>query len=383
MGHPLPASPDAAFVLLVLSRIPGLGSARINAIASSLGCTPCLFEAAASDFMKVPGIGKQLAEEIACFLQNRAKRGAAEAAAREQFEKIEQFRAQLITIIDPRYPSLLREIYDPPSCLFVRGTLPCPEPPAVAVVGTRNASTYGRQAASELSEALAAKGIQIVSGLAYGIDSAAHEATIRAGGRTIAVLAGGVDNIYTDPRGRLWPKIVEQGALLSEEWFGSEPLPGRFPKRNRIISGMALGTLVVESDLKGGALITASCALEQNREVFAVPGSIYSRKSSGTNRLIQTGQAKAILAAEDITEELQLPSETPTRNRTEKAFSPEPMLSAEEKTLISAMDDEPVHLDRLAEKTGLDIATLLVLLFELEMKKAVIQMPGQFFRKIR
>ncbi|NTW94324.1 MAG: DNA-protecting protein DprA, partial [Chlorobiaceae bacterium] len=298
----LPAGREAAFLMLVLSRIPGLGPARINAIISRFGGSPDLLRAGADDFQRITGIGEQLSGEIAGFLRQPEKRRAAEQEAIGQFEALERCNARLVTILDPGYPSLLKEIYDPPPVLFIRGSLPNPEQPSIAVVGTRKASAYGKQASMEISGELALRGVLVVSGLAYGIDSAAHEAALRAGGKTVAVLAGGVDDIYTDPRGRLWPKIIEQGALVSEEWFGSEMLPAKFPKRNRIISGMTQGTLVVESDLKGGALITASYALEQNREVFAVPGSIYSGNSRGTNRLIQTGQAKAVLSVDDILE---------------------------------------------------------------------------------
>lgn len=371
---------ETGFFLLLLSCIPGLGPTRINAIVKNLGCSPELLHATTEDFLKVPGIGERLAGEIARFLGNRKRRAAAEEAVLAQLEKLSRCKAQLLTITERNYPALLREIYDPPPYLFVRNSFPLPEPPGVAIVGTRNASAYGKRAAAAFSEGLTNRGVQIVSGLAYGIDQAAHEAAIRVAGRTIAVLASGLDNIYTDPRGRIWPKIVEKGAIISEEWFGSEPLPGKFPKRNRIISGMTHGTLVVESDLKGGALITASYALEQNREVFAVPGSIYSEKSRGTNRLIQTGQAKAVVETEDILDELNVACGTvaATSTDTQPAFPP---LDGKEKALLALLSEEPVHLDTLAEQTGHAISELLVLLFELELKKAVVQLPGQFFRK--
>lgn len=378
----LPAGREAAFLMLVLSRIPGLGPARINAIISRFGGSPDLLRAGADDFQRITGIGEQLSGEIAGFLRQPEKRRAAEQEAIGQFEALERCNARLVTILDPGYPSLLKEIYDPPPVLFIRGSLPNPEQPSIAVVGTRKASAYGKQASMEISGELALRGVLVVSGLAYGIDSAAHEAALRAGGKTVAVLAGGVNDIYTDPRGRLWPKIIEQGALVSEEWFGSEMLPAKFPKRNRIISGMTQGTLVVESDLKGGALITASYALEQNREVFAVPGSIYSGNSRGTNRLIQTGQAKAVLSVDDILEELPAPPIDTVKQQQEPAIV-RAELSREENELMRFIGEEPVHLDTLALRSGLDISVLLVLLFELELKKTVRQLPGQFFQKTR
>jgi len=197
------------------------------------------------------------------------------------------------------------------------------------------------------------------------------------------VLAGSVDHVYTDPGGKIWPKIIEQGALISEELFGSELLPGKFPKRNRIISGMSLGTVVVESDLKGGALITASYALEQNREVFAVPGTIYSHNSRGTNRLIQSGQAKMVISTEDVLEELNRPSLNIPGHARAETDTVNVALSKEERDLLAHMDTGPIHIDALALQAGHDISELLVLLFELELKKAVVQLPGQFFGKNR
>lgn len=207
----------------------------------------------------------------------------------------------------------------------------------------------------------------------------AHTASIGSGGKTIAVVATGVDTIYTDPRGKVWPGIVENGAIISEEWIGSNLVPAKFPKRNRIISGITLGTLVVESDRNGGSLITASFALEQNREVFAVPGSIFSHTSRGTNMLIQLGQAKAALCVDDIISEVAPQSSRENIPR-QNPIALDMHLSAEELNVLAIMGKESVHIDTIASKTGLDVSTLLVRLFELEMKRAVIQHPGQFFQ---
>jgi len=276
----------------------------------------------------------------------------------------------------------LKEIYDPPPCLFVRGKLPPAESLSLAVVGTRYASHYGKQVTALLCKGLVNCGITIFSGLAYGIDMAAHTATLEHGGITVAVLASGIETIYTDPKGKLWPKIIEQGAIISEEWIGSELSPGKFPKRNRIISGITSGTIVIESDLKGGSLITAASALEQNREVFAIPGSIFSRTSRGTNKLIQQGQAKAIMDVEDIISELggQAPKSysagiAPAQESRDNHLTPS------EKDIIRCMGSAPMHIDSLATASGLDIPSLLVNLFELELNGTVVQHPGQFFQK--
>ncbi|ABB24620.1 SMF protein [Pelodictyon luteolum DSM 273] len=248
----------------------------------------------------IPGIGGQLSGEIHSFFHRPMGLQQSLDEARRQLEQLHRLGGRMMTILDPDYPPLLREIYDPPACLFIRGTLPPQPQPGLAVVGTRHSSTYGKACAALFSGGLAACGITIYSGLAYGIDMAAHEAALKAGGTTVAVLASGVDTVYTDPKGRLWPKIVERGALISEEWIGSELSAGKFPKRNRIISGITSGTIVIESALKGGSLITASSALEQNREVFAVPGSIFSAHSEGTNMLIQEGRAKPVMKIDDV-----------------------------------------------------------------------------------
>jgi len=285
----------------------------------------------------------------------------------------------MMTILDPLYPPLLREIYDPPICLFIRGTLPPPEAPGLAVVGTRYASQYGKKCADLFCKAFAERGIAVYSGLAYGIDTAAHSATLQHGGQTIAVLAGGVDSAYTDPKGKLWPRIIENGALISEEWIGSELTPAKFPKRNRIISAITSGTLVIESDIKGGSLITARSALEQNREVFAIPGPIFSRGSRGTNSLIAEGAAKAVTCVEELISELG-PEFSLTR-RAATSESPGPAFSPKESALLNAMGDEPIHLDTLAQKSNIDYSELLLLLFDLEMRSAIEQQPGQFFQR--
>jgi len=370
---------DSRILLLTLSQIPGIGPARINAIVSNLGSDISVLDATEGTFQHIPGIGVPLAKEIVSFLGNRQKRLAALEAADEQMLRLERYNAKLLTITDTEYPRLLREIADPPPYLFVRGNLPGNHEPGIAIVGTRRASAYGKQAAAKFSGELALQGFPIVSGLAYGIDMVAHTASIGSGGKTIAVVATGVDTIYTDPRGKVWPGIVENGAIISEEWIGSNLVPAKFPKRNRIISGITLGTLVVESDRNGGSLITASFALEQNREVFAVPGSIFSHTSRGTNMLIQLGQAKAALCVDDIISEVAPQSSRENIPR-QNPIALDMHLSAEELNVLAIMGKESVHIDTIASKTGLDVSTLLVRLFELEMKRAVIQHPGQFFQ---
>ncbi len=369
-------------LLLLLTLIPGIGPARIKAISGYLNDLSDVLQDDVHQLMQVPGIGEPLARQIHHFLHHTEKRQEAERAVLEQMAKLQNCGGHMVTMLDPGYPSLLREIYDPPPCLFVRGKLPQTESPGLAVVGTRQASQYGKECTSLLCRELVKSGFTIFSGLAFGIDMAAHTATLEQEGVTVAVLASGVDSIYTDPHGKLWPKIIERGAIISEEWIGSELTPGKFPKRNRLISGLTLGTIVVESDLKGGALITAATALEQNREVFAVPGSIFSRTSQGTNRLIQQGQAKAVMNADDILYELggRFIKKAVTKLAVEGS-TPSFHLTPEEHTVMRSMGDSLIHIDALAALTAMDVSTLLVHLFELELKSAIEQQPGQFFQK--
>ena len=377
-----PSSVDHRKLLMLLTLIPGIGAARIKAMAHHLDELTDVMYAEVDDLLNIPGIGESLARQIHHFFHHSETIERAEKKVEEQIEKLHLYNGSILTILDPDYPPLLLEIYDPPPCLFIRGQLPKTATAALAVVGTRHASQYGKQATAILCKDLVNSGIAIFSGLAYGIDMAAHLAALEHNGVTVAVLATGVDTIYTDPKGKVWPKIIEQGALVSEEWIGSELSAGKFPKRNRIISGISAGTLVVESDLKGGSLITAAIALEQNREVFAVPGSIFARTSKGTNKLIQQGQAKAVMSVDDIISELSPQCarhypDIPSLHNT----MPEGSLTPTEKAILSAMASDPIHIDALAAASTVDVSSLLVHLFELELKGTVSQQPGQYFLK--
>ncbi len=376
----LPPERGRELLLLILGQLPGVGAARSGAIIARFGDDPGLLEAGPEKWSAVPGLGHSLSTKIAATLHSTSWFTKALDAASEQLERADRLGIHLLTILDQRYPSLLRELYDPPPILFVRGDPSCLTRPSVAVVGTRRATSYGLQAASLFSRDLALSGHAVVSGLAYGIDSEAHRATLDAGGWTAAVLGCGVDIIYTDRRGRIWPKIVERGAIVSEEWIGREPAPENFPKRNRLISGLSAGTVVVESDIKGGSMITASCALEQNREVFAVPGSIFSANSRGTNLLIQRGQAKPVFSAEDILAELpRLPAPSIPDSESAPAGSEAP--DCESAAIIEFLAYGPRHIDLIGQVCGLPLDRLMVLLFELEMKGLISQEPGQIYSK--
>jgi DNA processing protein len=356
--------------LVALSMAPGVGPGRIRAMIARFGSASAALSASRRALAEVPGIGRQTAAAIAAF--------DGHAAVEAQFERAEQAGATLVTAWDPAYPRLLRQIYDPPVFLWVRGRLTDADARAVAIVGTRRATDYGRRAAHEFAAELARRGFTIVSGLAYGIDAAAHRGALEAGGRTLAVLGSGVGRIYPARHARLAREIIMQGALLSEYAVDAAPDAPNFPRRNRVISGLALGTLVAEAFEEGGALITARLALEQNREVFAVPSPVHSRAGAGCNRLIQKGYAKLVVTVEDVLEELGMASATEVEP--EEAVPP-PSLGPVEQQLYEALSESPVHIDTLCAATGLDASTALVYLLSLEFKGLVRQMAGkQFFR---
>ncbi|MEF8797168.1 MAG: DNA-processing protein DprA [Salinivenus sp.] len=362
--------------LIALSLVSGVGATRLRALLAHFDAPSAVFRASRSALEQVDGVGPQTAEAILTFDDR--------SAVEREVERADAVGAELVSPWDARFPDRLREIYDPPGFLWMRGTLPEANTPRVTVVGTRRCSDYGRAQAHHFAAELARRGFTVVSGLAYGIDAAAHKGALDAGGRTVAVLGSGVGRIYPPKHTDLADRIVESGALLSEYAVDAEPDAPNFPERNRILSGLSLGTLVVESYAEGGALITARLALEQNREVFAVPGNVTKDSSRGTNRLIQRGHAKLVLALEDLLGELpdvtvEAPEEVDAD--TVSGASPAEDLSGEKKALYDALGDSPVHIDALCEDTGLDPSTALVHLLDLEFEGVVRQLAGKQFRR--
>ncbi|MFC2005520.1 DNA-processing protein DprA [Chloroflexota bacterium] len=284
-----------------------------------------------------------------------------------EMEKLERYGVKALTWHDPDYPSRLKEIYDYPPLLYVRGSLLPEDEWCLAVVGTRRATVYGRQVTEEIVADLAQSKITIVSGLAKGIDSVAHHSALEAGGRSIAVFACGLDTIYPGENASLARRIMQQGALISEYPLGTRPRADNFPRRNRIMSGISLGVLVVEAGETSGAMITAHMALEQNREVFAIPGSILSPASRGTNQIIQEG-AKLVRDYTDILEELNL---TAVAHQIEmKEIIPS---SDTESLLLKQLGAEPVHIDEVCRSSGLSISTVSSTLAMMELKDLVKQ----------
>lgn len=279
-------------------------------------------------------------------------------------------QVQMLTPQDPAYPTALRTIADPPQTLYVRGTLREEDRKAVAVVGARRASPYGVAVGEWLGRELARCGVTVISGLARGIDAAAHRGALVGGGRTIAALGCGVDVVYPSEHWRLMAQIIEAGAVISEFPEGVPPLAHHFPQRNRLISGLSLGVVVVEGRERSGALLTADCALQQGREVFAVPGSIFAETSHLPHRLIQQG-AKLVATVDDILEELRLPK-SPTHAATSAIA-----LEGTDAALYAQLTLDPQHMDALALRCKLSVAEVARVLLGLELRGLVRALPGQ------
>lgn len=293
-------------------------------------------------------------------------------------DKIHRVHAHLCTLDDDEYPTLLREVSDGPPLLYVRGRLFPEDDLALAMVGTRKASSYGLEVARRIATAMAQAGVTVVSGLARGLDTISHEATIAAGGRTIAVMGNGIDQLYPPENRALATKIVDEGlgAIVTEHPPGIPPLAENFPARNRIISGLSLGVLIVEAPQSSGALLTAQFAAEQGREVLAVPGNITSPNSEGTNRLIQDG-AKLVIRPEDILDELKLSRYTLQTKRVVKSIVPD---SPEEVRLLEIIALEPVHLDDISIQSGLPIFQVASMMTVMELKGLVLSVGAMMFQ---
>ncbi|MFC1984018.1 DNA-processing protein DprA [Chloroflexota bacterium] len=290
-----------------------------------------------------------------------------EISLEAEMEKLDRYGVKVFTYHDENYPSRLKEIYDYPPLIYIRGSLLPEDEWCLAVVGTRRATVYGRQVTEEIVTDLAQSKITIVSGLAKGIDTVAHHSALEAGGRSIAIFACGLDTVYPSENANLARRIMQQGALISEYPLGTKPRADNFPRRNRIMSGLSLGVLVVEAGQTSGALITAHMALEQNREVFAIPGSILSPASSGTNRLIQEG-AKLVHNYSDILEELNL---TAVAHQMElKEVVP---ASDTESLLLKQLRSEPTHIDEVCRSSGLPMSAVSSTLAMMELKGLVKQ----------
>lgn len=363
--------------LLALSMVQGVGVGRIRQLITHFGSPQRVLDAPAPVLQQLKGVGDNLAQSIAAF--------DAYDAIDEQFRWAERAQATLLPYWHRRFPEQLDRIYDPPAFLWVRGDLDVLSTHGIAIVGTRKPSAYGLKAASYFAKALSGHGFTVVSGLAYGIDAAAHQAALNAGGHSVAVLGSGIDRIYPSKHAALARDLMLQGAVVSELPLRSKPDAVNFPKRNRIISGLTLGTLVVEAFEKGGALITARLALEQNREVFAVPGSIFHETAGGCHSLIKMGQGKLVCDVEDILEELGEHIVGTNNGRISgktEAVVDLSTLGAVERRLYEVLSADPKQIDVICREADLDVSTALVYLLSLEFKGLVYQLAGKQFYRI-
>jgi len=357
---------DAALAWLGLALVVELTPRRAFKLVERFGTPDAVLDATLSALERadVP------AETAAAIREGRAR-------ARTELASLARAGARVVAWSDEAYPRQLREIPDPPLVLAVRGTLVDDEP-AVAVVGTRQASEYGRRIAAEIASGLAGVGVTVVSGLASGIDGTAHQAALAAGGRTVAVFGTGIDRVYPRWHRELAESIVGQGALVSEFPCGAEPMKFHFPRRNRVISGLALGTVVVEAAEESGSLITAKFAVEQNRDVFAVPGPADAPRHRGPNRLIREG-ARLITCAKDVLEEL-LPALAP-RLVERRAAAAEASLTPSERRVFEAVGPDGGHVDEVIRRTAAPAPAVLETLLALELRGLVHQLPGKRFRR--
>jgi DNA processing protein len=323
------------------------------------------------ELLEIEGLGEKVAREI--------QRGPLEKVVERELSLLKEAGGKMITLRDEDYPMRLKDIYDPPALLYVRGELRREDELAIAIVGSRKTSPYGRWFTEKIGQDLARHGVTVVSGMARGIDSVAHMGALQGGGRTIAVLGCGVDVIYPSENRNLFHQIIEHGAVLSEFPMGSPPEGGHFPRRNRIISGLSIGVVIVQASAESGSLITAGYALEQGREVFAVPGNVGAEGSRGTNQLIKEG-AKLVESTEDILEEI-LPQWKREKGTLPKAEAPVPDLSEEEKVLYRLLGESPLHIDAIIRESQLDPGRVSSLLLNLELKELVSQWPGKCFSK--
>ena len=351
---------------IAFHRIARVGRVRFGALESHFGELKRAWGAPESELRAARLDDRTVAEIV---------KGRIGAEPMDELDRLERHKVRAITWHDPDYPTLLKQIDDSPPILYVKGELLPEDELALAVVGTRHATPYGREVTREFVSDLARAGLTIASGLARGIDSAAHHTALLVGARTIAVLGSGVDIIYPSDNRSLSRDIIENGALISDYPLGTPPLKDHFPRRNRIMSGISLGALVIEGNEKSGALITARRALDQNREVFAVPGSALAERSRGPNLLIQRGEAKLVLHAEDVLQELNMSQSDQQLNL---LSTPEPV-DQEQSAVLKLLSRSPRHIDEIYRDSGMSMSDVSSTLTLLELHDLVRQVGGMHY----
>ncbi len=357
-----------------LAMIPGVGPRIRQALLDRFYTPEAVLAAPMDRLREVPGVGSKVARAITS--------AEGELDADGQIELCRNSGVQILADHENAYPPVLKEIADPPGLLFVRGSLRTEDRMAVAIVGTRHATHYGLRQAERLAGGLARAGITVVSGLARGVDAAAHRGALAAGGRTLAVLGSGVLHIYPPEHDTLAEEVLERGALISESPPKAAPRTGSFPQRNRIISGLSLGVVIVEAGIRSGALITARLAAEQNREVFAVPGRIDDRSAQGCHRLLREG-ATLVESVDDILEQLgPLAHPASKPDGTEVRHPAEVQLNELEQKVLDAVSTSPTSVDQLVGSTGLPVPRILSTLSVLEMRRLIRRLTGTTVARI-
>lgn len=361
------SSRDAYIAFNLLDQI---GPVRVRKLIAAFGSPEAVFNASHDELTRVPGIGREVAESVT------SGRQGIDPVAEE--EKAGRSGVRLVTFIDDEYPEALKAIHDPPLVLYIKGSLEKADRHALAVIGTRHATHYGTAVTDRLTYGLAKAGFSIISGLARGIDTVAHQAALKAGGRTLAVLGSAHDKLYPPENEELACEIASQGAVISEYPMGRPPDRQTFPYRNRIVAGMSMGVVVIEAGEKSGAVITANAALEQGRSVYAVPGRIDSPSARGCHALIKQG-AKLVETIDDIVDDLQLliPKRI-DRQAAQMKQTPDVLLNADEEAAVKALGRGGLQIDVLARECGLNAARLNALMLGLEMKRVVRILPGRF-----
>lgn len=362
--------------LLALSLISGLGSKRVKLLVQAFDDPSRIFNLSKTELRSVESIGEASALSILAF----KKWDEVDYILKET----EKNKSQIVTLADPEYPPLLKQIYDPPVLIWLKGNLEALSKPGIGIIGTRNTTSYGRKIGEKLAKELGEKGLCIFSGLAHGIDAIAHKAALDVGASTVAVLGSGIDNLYPRENAKLANRIVKEGgAVITEFPLGTKPDAGNFPVRNRIVSGMSLGVLVVESGIKGGSMITADLALDQNREVFAIPHSLENLSGSGCNYLIKNGSAKLVQTVDDILVELPIESNENYKKEDKNFPSPKRWKKEEldelEKKVCELLEKGEAQIDLMSDELEVNTSQLLVSLLQLEMKELVTQKVGKIF----
>jgi DNA processing protein len=358
--------------LLGLSSIPRIGPSRMRKLISILKSPEAVINASQRQLMDIEGIDQKMAARI--------KEGPDDSFVETQITEMKKHDVDIISYWDEEYPARLKRIYDPPAFLFYKGDLNALDGNAIGIVGTRNPSSYGKLITERFSRELVEQNFTIISGFARGIDTIAHTSALKSNGTTIAVLGNGLDTVYPAENKKIMEQFLKQGVILTEYPMGTLPDGGNFPKRNRIISGLSVGILVTEAGSKSGALITALYAVDQNREVFAVPGPITSGRSSGTNKLIKEG-AKLVQSVDDILSELDKQLNLSFSQTVKQVELPE--LTGNLKTIFETLGDEPIHVDQLAFKADLSPAETLSGLLTLELMGLIRQMAGKMFIRLQ